>query len=53
MTCIIMCTNERRHCIEDTHVKHIHDDIDEDIKLLYKVEDASLYTRWSHRILVA
>ena len=55
MTCIIMCANERRHCTssEDTHGKHIHDNIDEDINLYYKVEDASLYTRWSHRILVA
>ena len=29
------------------------DDIDEDLNLCYKVEDASLYTMWSHRILVA
>ena len=55
MTCIIMCANEIRHCtsLEDTHGKHIHDDIYEDLNLCYKVEDASLYTRWSHRILVA
>ena len=32
---------------------HIHDELDEDLNLFYKVEDASLYTRWSHRILVA
>ena len=43
-----MCANERRHCTnsEDTHGKHIHDDIEEDLNLYYKVEDASLYTRW-------
>ena len=33
--------------------KHIHDELDEDLNLCYKVEDASLYTIWSHRILVA
>ena len=38
---------------EDTHGKHIHDDIDEDLNLCCKVEDASPYTRQSHRILVA
>ena len=38
---------------EDTHGKHIHYEIDEDLNLCYKVEDASPYTRWSHRILVA
>ena len=33
--------------------KHIHDELDEDLNLFYKVEDESLYTRWIHRILVA
>ena len=38
---------------EDTHGKHIHNDIDEDLNLCYKLEDESIYTRWIHRILVA
>ena len=34
-------------------LKHIHDEIDEDLNLCYKVEDEILYTIWIHRILVA
>ena len=47
MTCIIMCANEIMPCTSS------EDELDEDLNLCYKVEDASLYTRWSHRILVA
>ena len=40
---------KRRHKLQ----RDICSQLDEDINLCYKVEDASLYTRWSHRILVA
>ena len=43
----------RRDICSQWELKHIHDELDEDINLFYKVEDESLYTRWIHRILVA
>ena len=49
---------KRRHRLQrdicsQWKLKHIHDDLDEDINLCYKVEDLSLYTIWIYKILVA
>ena len=43
----------RRDTCSQWELKHIHDELDEDLNLCYKVEDEILYTRWMHRILVA
>ena len=50
--CSTRLLTKRRHRIQrdicsQWNLKHINDELDEDLNLFYKVEDASLYTRYN------